>query len=71
MVSGDAVRLFDRAARKFRILDVPVLAREISAALVAEGKLFLGTSGHGLLVRELETEKPAETAVATAGSSGR
>lgn len=53
MVSGDTVRLYDRDARKFRVLDVPVPARDISAALVLGGKLMLGTSGYGVLVREL------------------
>ena len=43
MVSGDTVRLYDRDARKFRVLDVPVPARDISAALVLGGKLMLGT----------------------------
>ena len=32
MMSGDTVRLFDREAGKFQTLDVPVPARDISAA---------------------------------------
>lgn len=62
MVSGDTVRLFDRDARKFRILSVPVPARDISAALVVGGRLMLGTLGHGVLVRDLDEDlfpKPA------------
>lgn len=54
MVSGDTVRLYDRETRKFRLLEVPVPARDISAALVIDGKLLLGTSGYGVLVRPLE-----------------
>ncbi|HET9225086.1 MAG TPA: hypothetical protein VFR31_00345, partial [Thermoanaerobaculia bacterium] len=53
MVSGDTVRLFDREARKFRIIEVPVPARDISAALVLGGRLMLGTLGHGVLVRDM------------------
>jgi hypothetical protein len=53
MVSGDTVRLYDRDARKFRIVEVPVPARDISSALVLGGRLMLGTSGHGVLVREI------------------
>jgi photosystem II stability/assembly factor-like uncharacterized protein len=54
MVSGDTARLYDREARKFEVLEVPVPARDISAAVVGEGKLFLGTMGYGVLVRRLE-----------------
>lgn len=54
MVTGDAVRLFDRESRKFEALAVPVPARDLSAARVLDGKLLLGTSGYGVLVRDLE-----------------
>jgi hypothetical protein len=54
MVSGDIARLYDREARKLEVLDVPVPARDISAAVVGDGKLYLGTSGYGVLVRKLE-----------------
>jgi photosystem II stability/assembly factor-like uncharacterized protein len=54
MVSGDTARLYDREARKFEILDVPVPARDISAAVVSGGVLYLGTSGYGVLVKRLE-----------------
>ena len=64
MVSGDTVRLYDRDSRKFRIVDVPVPARDISAALVLGDKLMLGTSGHGVLVHDLGEELfPAPAAV--------
>ena len=71
MVSGDTVRLFDRDARKFRILEVPVPARDISAALVLGGKLMLGTLGHGVLVRDLDEDLfPASAAPPTPVAAG-
>jgi photosystem II stability/assembly factor-like uncharacterized protein len=54
MISGDTVRLFDREARKFQALEVPIPARDIAAARVVGGRLLLGTSGYGVLARELE-----------------
>ena len=53
MVSGETVRLFDKETRKFEKIDVPVPARDISSALVMDGKLFVGTSGYGVLVKGL------------------
>jgi photosystem II stability/assembly factor-like uncharacterized protein len=53
LVSGDAVRLYDRAAAKLRLLAVPVPARDIAAALVWGGTVLLGTSGYGVLAAEL------------------
>ncbi|HEV2855360.1 MAG TPA: hypothetical protein VHC97_21370 [Thermoanaerobaculia bacterium] len=67
MVSGDTVRLFDRQTRKFETLDVPVPARDISAARVINGELWVGTSGYGVLVRPLP---PAEDGV-KAAEAGR
>ncbi len=54
MVSGGTVRIYDRESSKFQVLDVPVPARDISAALVVDGRLLLGTSGYGILVKMLE-----------------
>jgi photosystem II stability/assembly factor-like uncharacterized protein len=77
LVSGDTVRLYDRDARKFRVIDVPVPARDVSAAQVAGGKLMLGTSGYGVLVRDLDdglfpapAEPPAAVAAGSGGSGG-
>lgn len=77
MVSGDTVRLFDRDSRKFRIVEVPVPARDISAALVLGGRLMLGTLGHGVLIRELgeglfrqEAAPAAPVAPVAAGGTG-
>jgi hypothetical protein len=56
LVSGDTARLFDRESRKFEVLDVPVPARDISAARVVGGELWVGTNGYGVLARKLETE---------------
>jgi len=65
LVSGETVRLFDRQTRKFQVLDVPVPSRDISAARIINGELWVGTSGYGVLVRPLP---PAEDAVAGGGS---
>jgi photosystem II stability/assembly factor-like uncharacterized protein len=64
MVSGDTVRLFDRQTHKFQTLDVPVPARDISAARISGGQLLLGTSGYGVLARELEPAGDEMKAVA-------
>ncbi|HKH44061.1 MAG TPA: hypothetical protein VKM72_05290, partial [Thermoanaerobaculia bacterium] len=64
LVSGETVRLFDRQTRKFQALDVPVPSRDISAARIINGELWVGTSGYGVLVRPLP---PAEDAVAGGG----
>jgi len=74
MVSGDTVRLYDRDARKFRLLEVPVSARDISSAVVLGGKLMLGTSGHGVLVHDLGGDlfptPPAPPDPVAAGTGG-
>jgi photosystem II stability/assembly factor-like uncharacterized protein len=54
LLSGDRARLYDREIRKFRVLPVPVPARDVVAALVVDGKLLLATSGYGVLARRLE-----------------
>ncbi|HEX9943189.1 MAG TPA: YCF48-related protein [Thermoanaerobaculia bacterium] len=66
LVSGDTVRLFDRETRKFEVLDVPVPARDISAARVVGGELWVGTSGYGVLVKDLAPEAEAEAVAAGA-----
>ncbi|HYG63134.1 MAG TPA: hypothetical protein VEL74_11175 [Thermoanaerobaculia bacterium] len=69
MVSGETARLYDREARKFRILEVPVPARDVSAALVVDGKLLMGTSGYGLLIHELAPAVEKPVAVAAGGGT--
>jgi hypothetical protein len=54
MINGDTVRLFDRTASKFVVLEVPFPARDISAAVVMGNRLLLGTSGYGVMTRRLE-----------------
>ncbi|HEX7180836.1 MAG TPA: YCF48-related protein [Thermoanaerobaculia bacterium] len=54
LVSGDVVRLYDREASKFEVLEVPIPVRDISSAVIGNGRLFLGTSGYGVLVKRLE-----------------
>lgn len=69
MVSGETARIFDRQAHKFRILEVPLPARDISAALVVDGRLLLGTSGYGLLIRDLDFAAEVPTTVTAGGGS--
>lgn len=69
MVSGETVRLYDPEARKFRVIEVPVPARDLWSALVLGGRLLLGTSGYGVLERDLDellppAPPPAAVAVA-------
>jgi photosystem II stability/assembly factor-like uncharacterized protein len=54
LVSGDTVRLFDRTASKFVVLEVPFPARDITAAAVVGNRLLLGTSGYGVMAGRLE-----------------
>ncbi|HBL27110.1 MAG TPA: hypothetical protein DD490_09775 [Acidobacteria bacterium] len=54
LVTGDTARLYDRTVSKFVALPVPFPARDISAAVVAGGRLLLGTSGYGVVARRLE-----------------
>ena len=54
LVMGDEVRLVERGRRTLLPLEVPVPARDLSSALVLDGRLLLGTSGYGVLVRELD-----------------
>ncbi len=74
MVSGDTARLFDRQTRKFEVLDVPVPVRDISAARIINGELWIGTSGYGVLVKALgaaaEDEKGIEPEAGIAKDTG-
>jgi hypothetical protein len=53
MISGDVVRLYDREARKFLVLEVPFPARDIASAVVVGNRLLVGTSGYGVLTKRL------------------
>jgi len=53
VVTGESAKLYDRAARAFRPLELPFPARDLAAALIRNGRLFLGTSGYGLQVGEI------------------
>lgn len=68
MVSGDTVRLFNRKTRKLEAVDVPVPARDVSAARVINGELWIGTSGYGVLVRPLP---PADEEAPEVKAAGR
>ena len=62
LLSGEVVRLYDHGSRKFRVLQVPVPARDVVAALVLDGRLLLATSGYGVLVHDLADDSGAITA---------
>ncbi len=62
LLSGEVVRLYDHESRKFRLLKVPVPARDVVAALVLDGRLLLATSGYGVLVHDLAEDGGAITA---------
>ena len=64
LLSGEVVRLYDRENRKFRVLPVPVPARDVVAALVLDGKLLLATNGYGVLVHVLTEDGGASAAAA-------
>jgi photosystem II stability/assembly factor-like uncharacterized protein len=67
MVSGDTVRLFNRKTRKLEAVDVPIPARDVSAARVINGELWIGTSGYGVLVRPLPPAEEGDPEVKAAG----
>jgi hypothetical protein len=71
MVSGDTVRLFNRQTRKLEAVDVPVPARDVSAARVINGELWIGTSGYGVLVRPLPPAEGETPEVKAAGAAGQ
>lgn len=57
MVGDDGrVGLWSRQSGAFETVEVPVPAREILDAHVAAGRLYLGTSGYGLLSRDLDVD---------------
>jgi photosystem II stability/assembly factor-like uncharacterized protein len=67
LLSEDRVRLYDRDSRRFRVLPVPVPPRDVTAALVVDGKLLLATAGAGVLVHDLpEPPPPAKQEAAAA-----
>ena len=52
-VSGGSARLVDGRGRT-RPLPLPLLARDLTAAAVHGGRLYLGTAGSGPLSRPLD-----------------
>jgi hypothetical protein len=67
LVVGDGVRLFHAATGAFEPIELPVPARDVTAALVSRGRLYVGTSGYGVLMRDLDAPSP----MAEAGAGGR
>lgn len=59
---GDAVRLLDASGSPGSSLDLPVPARFVEAALIHGGRLFLATSGFGLLSTDLPADTPTQQA---------
>jgi hypothetical protein len=53
-ITGDKAALFERETRTVKPVDLPVLARDVTAALILDGKLLVGTSGYGVLVEGME-----------------
>jgi photosystem II stability/assembly factor-like uncharacterized protein len=50
LVNGERAALWDAAAGRAQPLALPFPARDLAAALYDDGKLYLGTSGYGLLI---------------------
>jgi len=53
LVTGDRAALWNAETAKAEPLDLPFPARDLASALLDDGRLYLGTSGYGLLVGEL------------------
>ena len=53
LITGDKAALFDRETRTEKPVDLPVLARDVTSALILDGRLMVGTSGYGVLVGDL------------------
>ena len=71
LVGGDGAFLAEPAAGRLHPVALPVPARDVAAALLADGRLAVGTSGYGLLLAEIAAS-PAATSdppVATAGAA--
>ncbi|HEV8631072.1 MAG TPA: hypothetical protein VGV61_12200 [Thermoanaerobaculia bacterium] len=58
VVSEDGAQLFATADRGLHLLALPIPARDVLAAAVDGGQLFLGTSGYGLLHADLDELVP-------------
>jgi hypothetical protein len=57
--AADGVGLLDASGARAASLDLPMPARFVAAALVHDGRLYLATSGFGLLSTELPADPPA------------
>jgi photosystem II stability/assembly factor-like uncharacterized protein len=53
LLSGETARLFQGEGDALEALTLPIPARDVSTALILDGRLYLGTSGYGVLVRGL------------------
>jgi hypothetical protein len=59
---GDRVRLLDARGEAVREVALPIPPRFVDAVLVHDGRLFLATSGFGLLSTELSVGEPSAEA---------
>ncbi len=62
VVTRESAQLYDRDRAALLPLTLPVPERDVAAALVLDGKLYLGTLGYGLLIGELPAEPGAGAA---------
>jgi len=53
LVTGERAALWNASAGAAEVLDLPFPARDLAAVLIDGGRLYLGTSGYGLLVGEI------------------
>lgn len=63
LLGPDSARLLDRDSATLRQLDLPIPARDVDAALIDGDRIYLGTSGYGLLLSSLPPTDPAPPAV--------
>ena len=69
VVRDEAIELLAAADGRLHRLELPFPPRDVLAAAVHSGRLFLGTSGFGLLYAELDAVLPAAApATAAAGA---
>lgn len=59
LVEGEEVRLLDSRGEAAFDVSLPIPARFVAGALVYDGRLFVATSGFGLLSKDLATDEPA------------
>ena len=69
LVGEGGAFLAEPAAGRLYPVALPVPARDVTAALLAEGRLVLGTSGYGLLIADVAASPATVSAPSAASSS--